>query len=209
VLAVSDSEVGGALKEEGSVGVGSTALAITSSELNAVVARLEGLLLRGLSLKGELDSVLAGGKAGVKLTITEGGGLRGDDGDLELTSGSLVEDSEEDIDFEGGSLRAGGRGNGDLVKASLATIVNGASVKELAEVDGVEVLRELLNEVDKGVDTGGIAKKVADSSLGLLGRVGEGLGAELTASADDAGLKDDVQQLVDTVADEASASTTK
>ncbi len=47
----------------------------------------------------------------------------------------LVEDSEQNVDFEGGSLGTRGGGGGDLVELGLATVVDGASVKELRECE--------------------------------------------------------------------------
>jgi hypothetical protein len=128
---VGDGEVGGASEEGGSVGQRSAAFTVAHGELNLVQTRLESLVLRGVGLKVELDAILAGGEAGVDLTIAEGLGLRGDDGDLELAGSSLVEDGKEDVDLEGGSLGAGRRGGGHLVELGLATIVNGACVEKL------------------------------------------------------------------------------
>jgi hypothetical protein len=94
----------------------------------------------------------------------------------------------------------------------------------LAEVDAVEVLAVLLDEVDEGVPShklerargrwnenagdihaDGVAKQVADASEGLLGGVGEGLGAKVGAAAEDSTLKDDIEELVDALVDEAVA----
>jgi gamma-glutamyl:cysteine ligase YbdK (ATP-grasp superfamily) len=56
-----------------------------------------------------------------------------------------------------------------------------------------------------GVHADGIAKQVANASEGLLGGIREGLGAEIRASAENAALEDDVEELVDAVVDEAVA----
>ena len=61
------------------------------------------------------------------------------------------------------------------------------------------------NENAGSVHADGVAKQVADASEGLLGGIRECLGAEVSASADNAALKDDVEQLVDAVVDEAVA----
>ena len=59
---------------------------------------------------------------------------------------------------------------------------------------------------DKGhVHADGVAKQVADASEGLLGGVGESLGAQVGAAAENTALKDDVEELVDAVVDEAVA----
>ena len=128
---VGDGKVGGAGEEGGSVGQGGAALAVAHGKLNLVQTRLEGLILRGLSLKVELDSVLAGGKAGVDLAVAERLRLGGDDADLELAGAGLVEHGEENIDLEGGALGSGGGGDAHLVELCLAAIVDGASVENL------------------------------------------------------------------------------
>ncbi len=113
------------------MGQRSAALAVAHGELNLVQTGLERLVLRGVGLKVELDSVLARGEAGVDLTVTEGLRLGGDNGNLELASSGLVEDSEENVDLEGGSLGAGRRGGADLVELGLAAVVDGACVENL------------------------------------------------------------------------------
>ena len=113
------------------MGQRSAALTIAHSELHLVQTRLEGLILRRVGLQVELDSVLAGGKAGVDLTVTEGLRLGGDDADLELAGAGLVEHGEENVDLEGGSLGAGGGGDAHLVELCLAAIVDGARVENL------------------------------------------------------------------------------
>ncbi len=116
------------------MGQGGAALAVAHGELNLVKTRLEGFILRRLGLKVELDAVLAGGKASVDLTVTEGLRLGGDDADLELASAGLVKHGEENIDLEGGALGSGGGGDGHLVELSLAAIVDRASVENLQDV---------------------------------------------------------------------------
>jgi hypothetical protein len=61
------------------------------------------------------------------------------------------------------------------------------------------------NENAGSVHADGIAKQVADASEGLLGGVGEGLGAKVSAAAEDSTLQDDVEELVDALVDEAVA----
>ena len=130
------------------MGQGGAALAVAHGELNLVQTRLEGLILRGLSLKVELDSVLAGGKAGVDLTVAEGLRLGGDDADLELAGAGLVEHGEENIDLEGGALGSRGGGDGHLVELSLAAIVDGASVENLRRL--VEIQNNVWSDREGG-----------------------------------------------------------
>ncbi len=61
------------------------------------------------------------------------------------------------------------------------------------------------NESAGSVHADGVAKQVADASEGLLGGVGEGLGAKVSAAAEDSTLQDDVEELVDALVDEAVA----
>ena len=130
------------------MGQGGAALAVAHGELNLVQTRLEGLILRGLSLKVELDSVLAGGKAGVDLAVAERLRLGGDDADLELAGAGLVEHGEENIDLEGGALGSRGGGDGHLVELSLAAIVDGASVENLRRL--VEIQNNVWSDREGG-----------------------------------------------------------
>ena len=61
------------------------------------------------------------------------------------------------------------------------------------------------NESAGSVHADGVAKQVADASEGLLGGVRESLGAQVGAAAENTALKDDVEELVDAVVDEAVA----
>merc|ERR1712188_165373 len=200
---LSDGEVGGGTAKEGGVGEGGPALAIAQNELGVVHTSLEGLLLAGLSLEGELGLVLTGGKALIELAITErlvSGGL---DVDHHLASGGLVVDSEGNVHLEGGADGAACGGHSERVDLELATIVHGAGLKLLAEEDGVDVLAEALDQVDEAVDTHTVAQEVADLLLALL--VGESSLAKLPASANHTDVEDSVQELVDSLGHELVA----
>jgi len=199
----SDGEVGHSGGEEGGVGVGSTALSLAESELNLVDSGSEGLRLRSLSLEVELDSVLSSLHAGVELASAEGHVFRGDDVEDDLSSAGSVNDGESSGDLEGGSLRAGGGVDDEGIELGNTAVLDGAGVEQLAEVDGVDVLAELVEELDEGVDANSVAEKSADLLLGVL--VGESNSAELTATSDDSNVKNGVQELVDTLAHELGA----
>lgn len=200
----SDGEVGTSGRKELSVGVGGTALAVANGEVNLVNTGLEELVLSGLGAEGELGRVLVGGHAGVQDGITEGHALGGDNAEGKLASGGLVEDGVEDVNLEVSALGTSGGGDGDLVNLDSAAIVDGAGVEDLAEIDGVDVLAVLLEHLDESVDANTVAKEVADTLLSLL--AGEGLAAELVAATEDAGVEDDVQELVDALAHEVVLS---
>lgn len=141
----------------------------------------------------------------IQHTKTHGEGANRDNSERNFTSTSLVKDSEEGSNVEGGTLGTSLGLDDGSVKLSASgggTVIDGAEFDFLAQPDGVQI--SLLDQFNKGLDTNSITNQIA-SQNSQLAKVGD-IVAQSRAGTNNANIQDDIQQLVNSLVHNVDAS---